>query len=305
MRKLQHWVVLGGLFAAATALGVGCSVDSTEVGEGADVGSDTAAAAPVVRTCGTREFTDEEVAKLEAEFEALAPWKDNFNAGTPITVNVYWHVVNNGSGINNGDISAQMINDQISVLNAAYANYGFQFALAGTDRTTNSTWYNNCYGTAESTMKAALRKGTADDLNIYSCNPSGGILGYATFPSSYTSSPSKDGVVLLFSSLPGGTAAPYNEGDTATHEIGHWLGLYHTFQGGCSKTGDSVSDTPAEKSAAYGCPTGRNSCTQSTYPGSDPITNFMDYTDDYCMFEFTAGQASRMASMWSTYRQGK
>jgi len=305
MRKLQHWVVLGGLFAAATALGVGCSVDSTEVGEGADVGSDTASAAPVVRTCGTREFTDEEVTKLEAEFEAIAPWKDNFNAGSPITVPVYWHVVNQGTGIANGDISSQMINDQIAVLNAAYANYGFQFSLVATDRTTNATWYNNCYGTAETTMKSALRKGTADDLNIYSCNPSNGILGYATFPSSYSSSPSKDGVVLLHSSLPGGSAAPYNEGDTATHEIGHWLGLYHTFQGGCSKTGDSVSDTPAEKSAAYGCPTGRNSCTQSTYPGNDPITNFMDYTDDYCMFEFTAGQASRMSAQWTAYRLGK
>lgn len=305
MRKLQHWVVLGGLFTAATALGVGCSVDSAEVGDGVDVGSETASAAPVVRTCGTREFTEAEVQALEAEFAALAPWKDNFNAGTDITINVYWHVINKGTGIANGDISTQMINDQIAVLNAAYAGKGFQFNLVSTDRTTNSTWYNGCYGTSESAMKAGTRKGTADDLNIWSCNPSNGILGYATFPSSYASAASKDGVVLLYSSLPGGSAAPYNEGDTGTHEIGHWLGLYHTFQGGCSKTGDSVSDTPAEKSAAYGCPTGRNSCTQSTYPGNDPITNFMDYTDDYCMFEFSAGQASRMAAQWKTYRQGK
>jgi hypothetical protein len=254
------------------------------------------------RFCGT-DHNPVKIAEMEKDFlsrrQLAARNGENVANITGGTINVYFHVVRSGTGVSNGDITATMINNQITVLNNAYGSWGWHYTLVSTDRTTNSTWYNGCYGSSESAMKNALHQGTADDLNLYTCNPSGGILGYATFPSDYARAPKTDGVVVLFSSLPGGTASPYNLGDTATHEVGHWMGLYHTFQGGCNGNGDFVSDTPAEKSAAFGCPSGRNTCTGT---GNDPITNFMDYTDDSCMFQFTTGQDSRMDSQFTTYR---
>ena len=218
------------------------------------------------------------------------------------TIDVYVHVLRSSSGA--GDVSDTRINQQMDVLNSAFASTGWSFNLVATTRSNNDSWYTMTPGSpAETQAKAALRVGTADDLNIYLANIGGGLLGWATFPSNYTSAPSKDGVVVLSASLPGGNAAPYNLGDTATHEVGHWMGLYHTFQGGCARQtsgGDIVADTPAEKSPAYGCPVNRDSCT--SLAGVDPIYNFMDYTDDGCMFEFSTLQDARMDSMFSAYR---
>ncbi|WP_223756313.1 zinc metalloprotease [Myxococcus sp. RHSTA-1-4] len=264
--------------------------------------------AKAAERCGTRQLTDDEEKQVKEHLakHAEAARKPGSGGGASVTggtINVYFHVINKGTGVSNGDLTSTMINDQIAVLNDAYAPWGWTFNLVQTTRTTNSTWFNNCGdSTVETAMKTALRQGSADDLNIYSCNPSGGLLGWATFPSWYASAPTDDGVVLLYSSVPGGSAAPYNLGDTGTHEVGHWMGLYHTFQGGCSKTGDSVSDTPAEQSAAFGCPANRDTCRGT---GLDPIYNFMDYTDDACMDHFTAGQDARMDQMFSAYRYGK
>jgi hypothetical protein len=309
MNKLRFLALLAVVLGVAlTFLG---SRDSTDAkSNNAAVEVKEAVKEPVVsrseRLCGT-DHDPVKIAAAERDFANRRAMAEKFGVATTNitggTIDVYFHVVNKGTGVSNGDITSQMINAQMNVLNAAYGNWGWQFRLVATDRTTNATWYNGCYGSSESAMKNALRKGTADDLNIYTCNPSSGILGYSTFPSSYASQPKLDGVVILFSSVPGGSAVPYNEGDTATHEIGHWMGLYHTFQGGCNGNGDFVSDTAAEKSSAFGCPINRDTC--RTKSGLDPITNFMDYTDDSCMFEFTSGQDSRMDSQFTTYRFGK
>ena len=231
-----------------------------------------------------------------------------------ITIPVYFHVIYNSSGT--GNISETWLDNQIAAMNEHYAgqdtpayrtaaaNMSFRFIKAGVTRTQNNTWYSAGPGSAaESQMKNALRVGTADDLNFYT-NSGGGYLGWATFPNNYASQPKMDGVVCYWASLPGSSYAPYNEGDTGTHEVGHWLGLYHTFQGGCNGSGDLVSDTPAERSATFGCPSG-NQDTCRNKAGLDPYENFMDYTDDPCMYKFSLGQADRSDTMWSTYRAGK
>lgn len=258
--------------------------------------------------CGTRTVSEAEARQIDASLAAFIAERAPL-ASPPgsITIPVYFHVINKGQGIQNGDIPLSQIDEQMTVLNSSYggqtggAPTPFVFNLVAVDRTTNVVWFNMGMGSPEEhAAKKALRQGGAEALNIYTANLGGGLLGWATFPSDYSAEPDMDGVVILFSSLPGGTSVPYDEGDTATHEIGHWVGLYHTFQGKCSPRNDSVRDTPAERSANYDCPEGKNSCRA---PGLDPIHNFMDYTDDSCMFEFTPGQSERADGMWLQYRQ--
>ncbi len=255
--------------------------------------------------CGVSNPSDATTAFVQRELLAFQRNQaSTYRAGGSVTVHVWWHVIRTAVG-NATDIPQSQIDASITVLNNAYSgatggfNTPYRFVLDGVTRTTNSTWYNMCDGSsAEAAAKAALRQGNGATLNVYSAGACG-YLGWATFPWSYAGNPTDDGVIILYSSVPGGTAAPYNLGDTLTHEAGHWLGLYHTFQGGCSANGDYVSDTPRERSAAFGCPTGRNTCTQT---GNDPIDNFMDYTDDYCMFKFTAGQSARADALTLQYR---
>jgi len=201
-----------------------------------------------------------------------------------------------------------MVNAQMAVLNNAYAAGSdtqgsaatpFKYTLADIDFSYNDAWYGVVPGPVEKEMKAATRVGTSKStLNVWTANIGDDLLGWATFPTKRFST--DDGVVILDESMPGGAAGKYAFGDTLTHEVGHWLALYHTFQGGCSGKGDSVADTPAEATPQFDCPEGADSCPKSS--GLDPIHNFMDYTQDSCMYQFTPGQVARMSDAWTQYR---
>ena len=261
--------------------------------------------------CLTVHPTDVQAEAIEQNFlDALMYGRPDIasqSISSPVSITVNFHVIRSSTGA--GDVSDSRLNSQITTLNNAYAGRGFTFVRGTTDRTNNSTWYAMSPGTtAEYNAKNYFTGFSSNNpnfvLNFYTANPSGGTLGWATFPWNLAGNPRMDGVVVLHSSVNGGSATNYNLGDTAVHEVGHWLGLYHTFQSGCgtgnnTTSGDRVADTAAEASPASGCPTGRDTC---SFSGVDPITNFMDYTFDSCMFLFTSGQANRMVSMAATYR---
>ncbi len=265
-----------------------------------------------ITTHDPNHLTEAEVAARESELAELAEKqvrREGAAAFAPvapasIAIPVVVHVIQENSTRAGGNIPDSMIHAQVDVLNESFAGAtggaptAFGFTLQSINRVTNPSWYPINYGSStERSMKRSLRTGGAETLNLYLGDLSSGLLGWATFPQ--RSINKLDGVVVLSESLPGGTATNYNLGDTGTHEVGHWLNLYHTFQGGCSGSGDGVSDTPAEASPAYQCPTGRDTCSSA---GVDPIHNFMDYTYDSCMYEFTPGQASRMLTAWNAYR---
>ncbi len=244
--------------------------------------------------------------------------------GSVLTIPVVFHIISQTGGT--GNISDSLINSQIDILNEDFralsgtpgapgVDTRIQFVLASTDPNGNATTginrvTNNAYFTdpgpgAYNDMKDALNWDPTDYLNVYT-NDAAGNLGYATFPAQDAGT-YLDGVVLLHSSVgrnsPGGGI--YNQGRTATHEVGHYLGLFHTFQSGCGSasspytTGDLISDTAQNSAPNYNCPTSATSC-----GSADPIRNYMNYTQDTCMNQYTAEQANRARCSLDAYRSG-
>ena len=225
-------------------------------------------------------------------------------SGETVVVQTWIHVIREDLTVAGGNIPARWIRNQMTVLNRSFsgatggASTGFAFELAGVTRTTNAKWFHLQGGGEDRAMKRLLKVGGVETLNVYTADI-GNYLGYAYLAQDAAKVGELDGVVLHYQSLPGGNFEIYSEGDTAPHEVGHWLDLFHTFDGGCRGEGDFIADTAPEASPAFNCPVGRDTCAGG---GPDPITNFMDYTQDSCMFEFTPDQAVRMQQAWAAYR---
>ncbi|MBK9732047.1 MAG: fibronectin type III domain-containing protein [Chitinophagaceae bacterium] len=291
-----------------------------------------------LRNCGTMDHLnwlqqqDPNLAQRMHDIENATQTYIASNGGetrTVITIPVVVHVLYNTTAQNISDAQVQA---QINQLNADYArlnsdagntpsvwqsiaaNCEVQFCLAQRDPSgaaTNGIIRKSTTKTSFlDTGDPAKHNSTGGDdawpaasyLNLWSCNLGGGLLGYAQFPGGAAAT---DGVVVLYSSIGSiaqpGTAAPYNYGRTLTHEVGHWLNLYHIWgDDGTACTGsDQVSDTPNQADENYGCPVFPNvSC--SNGPNGDMFMNYMDYTDDACMNMFSAGQKTRMQALFGT-----
>ncbi len=250
----------------------------------------------------------------------------NSGSRAVITIPVVVHVVYNTTAQN---VSTAQIQSQIDRLNLDFrklnsdwtrtpsvwqslvADYEIEFCLATRDPNGNTTTgivRKQTSSTSFSTNNNVKRTANGGDdawpaasyLNLWVCNLSGGTLGYAQFPGGAAAT---DGVVINYTAFgTGGTAqSPYNLGRTATHEVGHWLNLYHIWGddgSGCTGS-DQVGDTPNQGAQHYGCPSGAQvSC--SNGPNGDMWMNYMDYTDDACMYMFTNGQKTRSLSLFAS-----
>jgi pregnancy-associated plasma protein-A len=219
-----------------------------------------------------------------------------------IRIPIAFHVIFAGQ---NGLVTNTQIRMLVRNLNGAFTGTPFSFYLTSIDRTENANWYSNCgLGSRnERRMKLKLARDPSNVLNIYSCTATNGgqvVAGFAYLPFMFAESSFMHGVVLHPTVLPGGGNPDYGRyGLIGAHEVGHYLGLYHIFQGGCAD-GDFVADTPAQFTAHFGCPVGSDTCPGSA--GLDDVRNYMDYTSDICMNHFTPGQVDRMASQSQVYR---
>ncbi len=303
-----------GLGGAASAAPAGTGVEraaTTYAAQAACVpGADAGGAARVRKGSKAQEPKLARRPYHNAPAYGQIPDQPTLAAGS-VTIDTVFHVVS-AAPLTTAERTRreQQISDQIDVLNESYAgetaddaaDTPFRFDLTDTTYTVNEQWADVAPGKTERDMKKALHEGGSETLNVYAADIGGGLLGWAYFPKGYNNGRDYiDGVVILDESMPGGTADPYAEGDTLTHEVGHWLMLEHTFAGACSAKGDGVEDTPREAIPQFGCPEGADTCAA---PGLDPVHNFMDYSVDSCMDMLTAGQSARMSDAWQAFRAG-
>jgi hypothetical protein len=275
--------------------------------------------------CITKAPPEHTRARTELEINNLKEIIDNIDINISedyIIIPIIFHVLHKGD---EGKVSKNLLNEQIKILNNEFNKYNIKFHCKWDEDLNfydlNSQEINRpdlfkilIDSDIETEVKINWSRDTKSKLNFYIAIPTTYIynndteqweekelLGFATFPSGLLKKPSMDGIVINYKSLPGGPDPRCNEGDTAVHECGHWLGLYHTFEGEtCEEPGDEVDDTPQQCKFTSGC-IEQDSCPD--HGGNDPKENFMDYSDDNCMDKFTPGQIFRIRANVALYRR--
>ena len=205
-----------------------------------------------------------------------------------------------------GLVSTEDIEAQTAVLNNVYNEFGYSFYINSIDSAVNAGWYyatdSHKYETDpwdnDDQFLAMTEAMTVDVLNSINYFWTGASMtaGLGVYPWSFSEDDPRHGIYCANYTIPGGSY-PYTEGYTGVHEVGHYFGLHHTFENGCSNPGDSVDDTPYQSSANTGCPSAPYSC-----GSNDDVGNYMDYMDDVCMTHFTTGQQDRIQWALETYR---
>ncbi|KAK3182618.1 hypothetical protein K4F52_006068 [Lecanicillium sp. MT-2017a] len=248
-----------------------------------------------VPACGNGPASEEHMAiSRELRLIEKRVLSDDYKAPEDIQVPVYVHIVASSNTVEGGFVDQrQNAKDMIVGLNEGYKGMGFNFTLMNITYTINEDWaiQTEMLGTE---MKNSLRLGDYKTLNLYYIvDVWGDWDGLCNYPMTVDERGDNffaDGCIIQASSM--------NNNVSTIHEVGHWLGLIHTFEGGCSG-GDLVDDTPAMEDTGYGvCEEGQNTCPGQ--PGLDPVRNYMSYGS--CRDSFTAGQRARMETMWNYYR---
>ena len=253
------------------------------------------------RGCATKIPTTIDILRVDEELTANRAKAKKYRK---LTVNVKFIHITYGAL---GQITMRQRKKQIDLLNQFFkgANLVFSYNESEVKFVDNNSWYYMGHGSREE-REAKLQLGydSSKYLNFYTGGLQKGLLGWATFPYQLSGDPNMDGVVVLDESLPYGSEIPYNLGMTAVHEVGHWLGLYHTFQGGCNGIGDHVNDTISHSKPNTGKPIKgkrHNACLKNEQA---PIHNIMNYVDDDWMTDITSLQEKRIIDQVLMYRTG-